>query len=220
VTNAEPLFDYQRQTIAEAFQCPVRDTYGMAELVAAGSECPSGTLHLWPEVGLVDVDGRTVAGADGAADLVCTGLLNFDMPLIRYRIGDRGHLPSTAQTCDCGRTLPVLPTIEGRMDDYLYSSDGRRVGRLDPVFKAQLPIVEAQIVQESLHTVRVRYVPTEGFNRNTARLISDRLQERLGAVNVVLDRMDHIPRQSNGKFRAVVCALTTAERERLDAVSP
>src|SRR5207244_2032688 len=30
ITNAEPLFDYQRATIYEAFQCPVRETYGMA----------------------------------------------------------------------------------------------------------------------------------------------------------------------------------------------
>src|SRR5262249_43089394 len=38
IANAEPLFDYQRQTIAEAFQCPVRETYGLAEIVAAASE--------------------------------------------------------------------------------------------------------------------------------------------------------------------------------------
>ncbi|MGQ9699023.1 MAG: hypothetical protein ACUVRO_13655, partial [Armatimonadota bacterium] len=27
ITNAEPLLDYQRRTISEAFQCPVRETY-------------------------------------------------------------------------------------------------------------------------------------------------------------------------------------------------
>src|SRR5439155_9001358 len=31
VTNAEPLFDFERRAIAEAFGCPVRETYGMAE---------------------------------------------------------------------------------------------------------------------------------------------------------------------------------------------
>ena len=51
ITNAEPVFDYQRWAIAEAFQCPVRETYGMAEIVAAASECTAGKLHLWPEVG-------------------------------------------------------------------------------------------------------------------------------------------------------------------------
>ena len=36
ITNAEPVYDYQRATIAQAFNCPVRETYGMAEIVARG----------------------------------------------------------------------------------------------------------------------------------------------------------------------------------------
>src|SRR5262249_38307570 len=49
ITNAEPVFDYQRDAIAKAFNGAVRETYGMAEAVAAGSECHAGRLHLWPE---------------------------------------------------------------------------------------------------------------------------------------------------------------------------
>src|SRR5215813_148771 len=82
VTNAEPVFDYQRRAMAEAFQCPVRETYGMAEIVAAASECPAGKLHLWPEVGWVEI-AESTQPIDGNApgDLICTGLLNADMPL-------------------------------------------------------------------------------------------------------------------------------------------
>src|ERR1700737_1527563 len=50
LTNAEPVSSVQRSLISEAFQCPVRDSYGMAEMVAAGSECSEGNMHLWPEV--------------------------------------------------------------------------------------------------------------------------------------------------------------------------
>ena len=46
ITNAEPLFEYQRKTISEAFQCPVRETYGMAEIVTAASECKRWTATL------------------------------------------------------------------------------------------------------------------------------------------------------------------------------
>src|SRR6185295_18022612 len=90
ITNAEPLFDYQRSVIAKAFRCPVRETYGMAEIVATASECGEGALHLWPEVGCVEVfDGDHPAGNGSSGDLICTGLFNADMPLIRYRVGDR-----------------------------------------------------------------------------------------------------------------------------------
>jgi phenylacetate-CoA ligase len=51
ISNAEPLFEHQRSVIEMAFGCPVRDTYGMAEIVAAASECSKGKMHLWPDVG-------------------------------------------------------------------------------------------------------------------------------------------------------------------------
>jgi phenylacetate-CoA ligase len=150
LTNAEPLYAYQRDAIAAAFQCPVRETYGMAEIVSSGSECLDGRLHLWPCVGTLEVleDGR---GTSGANELIGTSLLNADMPLIRYRIGDRGRLAPDDSRCTCGRMLPTLLAVEGRSCDVLFTSDGRRIGRLDPVFKHDLPIHEAQIVQETLH---------------------------------------------------------------------
>ena len=38
-----------------------------------------------------------------------------------------------------------------------------RIGRLDPIFKARLPVREAQIIQEALNRVRVRYIPADDF---------------------------------------------------------
>jgi len=158
--NAEPVFDYQREAIEAAFQCPVRETYGMAEAVAAASECREGRMHLWPEAGIIEVlednEGDAIQ-ASGA--LVCTGLMNMDMPLVRYRVGDRGRLSPASDQCDCGYKLPMLDSIEGRSDDVIYTTDGRRIGRLDPVFKSGLPIREAQIIQEGFDLIRVRYVP-------------------------------------------------------------
>jgi phenylacetate-CoA ligase len=208
VANAEPVFDHQRRAIEEAFQCPVRETYGMAETVAAASECEAGRLHLWPEAGRLEVisDDRP-ASVGEVGDLICTGLLNSDMPLIRYRVGDRAAVADAAHGCECGRRLPQLAALEGRADDVLYTRDGRRVGRLDPVFKAQLPVREAQIIQESLDRVRVRYVPDERFDAGAARSISERLRARMGPVEVELEAVAAIPRGAGGKFRAVVCQL-------------
>ena len=217
ITNAEPVFEYQRQIIAEAFQCPVRETYGMTELVAAAAECQEGELHLWPEVGWVEVadaDGPADPGTSG--DLICTTLINADMPLVRYKLGDRGRLPvADARSCACGRTMPVLAAVEGRIDDTLYTLDGRRIGRLDPVFKDRLPIREAQIVQEALDRIRVRYVPAADFTPEAGRSVIERLQARMGDVKVILEPVNEVPRGANGKFRAVICDLPAEERRRL-----
>lgn len=213
ITSAEPVYDYQRATIAQAFNCPVRETYGMSEIVAGASECTAGRLHLWPEAGLVEVieDSRSLPhGVSG--DLVCTGLMNADMPLIRYRTGDRGTLAGGLETCQCGRTLPVIESVDGRVDDVLYTMDGRRIGRLDPIFKGDLPIHEAQIIQEALDCVRVRYVPTQGFRVDHEAVITQRLQARMGMVNVVMEPIAEVPRGPNGKFRAVISRLPRESR--------
>lgn len=208
VTNAEPLYDHQRQAIAAAFQCSVRETYGMSELAAAASECEHGRLHLWPEVGIVEVLEHGKPVQDGSSgDIVVTGLLNSDMPLVRYCVGDRGLSPLPDTTCPCGRSLPVLRSVEGRTDDLLYTPDGRRVGRLDPVFKADLPIREAQIIQEALDHLRVRYVPATGFTARHGQRIVEYLRARMGKIVVVLEEVSEIPRTASGKFRAVICKL-------------
>jgi phenylacetate-CoA ligase len=216
ITNAEPVYDYQRTAIAQAFNCPVRETYGMAEIVAAASECSGGRLHLWPEVGWIEViDDNQLVPHGSSGDLVCTGLLNVDMPLIRYRTGDRGALTGGLKTCQCGRTLPVIESVDGRTDDALYTTDGRRIGRLDPLFKSDLPIHEAQIIQEALDCVRVRYVPTPKFNPDHESEITQRLQARMGKVKVVMEPLAEVPRGPNGKFRAVICRLSSKSKNIL-----
>lgn len=206
ITNAEPLYAYQRETISQAFGCPVRETYGLAETVVAASECEAGRLHLWPEAGVLEVldsDNQPVAaGLPGAA--VATGLLNADMPLIRYRLGDRLTLAPAESRCACGRRLPLVERIEGRSDDVLLTRDGREVGRLDPVFKASLALHEAQIIQESLDRIRVLYVAGPGFSAADGTSIRNRLRDRLGDIEVVLERVQEIRRERNGKFRAVI----------------
>ncbi|MGH7490149.1 MAG: phenylacetate--CoA ligase family protein, partial [bacterium] len=191
----------------------VRETYGMAEIVAAGSECEHGRMHLWPEAGVLETIPGTSDKASG--EFLCTGLLNADMPLIRYRVGDRGEISPANSPCECGRTLPVLASIDGRTDDTLYTSDGRMIGRLDPVFKSRLPIYEAQIVQEALDRIRVRYIPVAGFTSADGLSLKERIRERMGPVNVVLDEVTEIPRTANGKFRAVICQLSAEERKRI-----
>lgn len=214
VTNAEPLLAHQRETIGEAFRCPVRETYGMAEMVAAGSECEHEKLHVWPEAGWIEVDG---APHGETGDLICTSLLNADMPLVRYRLGDRGALAGAGASCACGRTLPILAGIEGRSDDVLYTVDGRVVGRLDPVFKAGSALREAQLVQEALDRVHVRYVPDAGFGDADRESLIRRLRDRMGPVSVTFEEMQAIPRTNNGKFRAVICRLSAEERRRVGA---
>ena len=215
IGNAEPVLEHQREVIGEVFGCPVRETYGMAEFVAAASECDAGRLHLWPEVGVLEVLDHTrlaTVGAGSPGRLVCTSLLNATMPLIRYVVGDTGALAPTDTTCGCGRTLPMLASLEGRSDDLVTTADGRFIGRLDPVFKGTLPIAGAQIIQEDLGRFRVLVVPAPGYGEDAAASITRRLKERVGEARVEIELIDRLPTGANGKFKAVISRVPVGER--------
>ena len=214
ITEAEPLFDHQRRAISEAFQCPVRETYGMGEMVTAASECAEGTLHLWPEVGVVEVMENDQRVADGeSGELICTTLMNAEMPLIRYRVGDRGRIKSNID-CGCGRPLPSVEISEAGSYDLLVTSDGRRILGLEDVF-FNTPIRQAQIIQERLDLIRARYVPAPGFSQASARDIVKAVQARMKGVEVILEPVTDIPRSANGKFWIQVCNVPQHE---IDAV--
>ena len=207
ISNAEPLYQHQRQLITRVLKCPVRDTYGLCEMVSAASECEAGRLHLWPEAGLTEVlrddsDEPVLPGQTGR--LVCTGLLNPDMPLIRYDVGDRVSIAPPGEKCPCGRTLPILLSVEGRSDDVIVTSEGRQIGRMDPVFKGDIPMREGQIVQESLKLIRVLVVPAPDFTAQHEQVLIDAVRERVGNIEVRIERVSAIPRSANGKFRAVL----------------
>lgn len=202
LSNAEPLFGFQREAMEKAFDSPVRETYGMSEMAAAAGECEEGRMHWFPDAGVVEV---LDADAAGTGELVATGLINEDMPLIRYRVGDRVKAAAAEARCECGRGLPLLERIEGRLDDVIVTPDGRRVGRMDPVFKADLSIREAQIVQEQVDLVRVRVVPGAEFGARQEEELKQRVRLRLGeSMRVEVERVKGIERTANGKFRAVI----------------
>jgi phenylacetate-CoA ligase len=204
ITSSETLLDSQRDAIAETFGARCFDQYGCTEQTVYVSQCETGTYHVHPEYGIVEVLGATgepVAPGE-SGELVCTSFTNDAFPLLRYRMGDMATAGEPG--CACGRAFPVLQRIEGRMDDLLVTPDGRRVGRLDPVFKGRRTIAEAQIVQESALDVRVRLVPAAGYADADGESVARELRARLSPeMRVRIERVEGIERGPSGKFRAV-----------------
>jgi phenylacetate-CoA ligase len=211
ISNAEPFYAFEREGIGAAFRCPVRDTYGQAEIVCGASECEAGAMHLWPEVGVVEWrrDGSDEPPAPGEAGrMICTGLLNLDMPLIRYEVGDRSVPGDSGASCACGRSLPLVRSFEGRTFDLMYSPEGVIVGGLDAIFHSGLPMREAQIVQETLSRFRINVVPAPGFGDRHREDLVRELQGRISrSVDVVVETVDAIPRTPAGKFPLQVSLL-------------
>jgi len=215
ISNAERLYDFQRDAIANAYGCRVQNTYGQGEIACAASECAHGTMHMWPDVGVTewvrdDADAPVETGRVGR--LVVTGLINTDMPLIRYAIGDRAARPAEASDCPCGRKLPVLGALEGRTADVILTPAGSPVGGLDTIFHSGLPMREAQIVQETLHRIRINVVAAPGFGPAHAEDMRQGIRARLGdSVEVLVDVVDSIPRTPAGKFQVQKSLIAAAQ---------
>lgn len=205
LSNAEPLYDYQKEVISKAFHSLCLDTYGLSEFVVGASECENSSLHIWPETGIFEIlDDDNQPVKDGETGrLISTGLLNTEMPLIRYETGDRVALDTLSQ-CECGRTMPVITKIEGRNDDMIKTLDGRKIGRLYPVFKHDLNIKEAQIIQTSFDHILVKVVPNDHYSDKDMKIIQNELKKRLGEIEITIDTVSSIARNKAGKFKAVV----------------
>jgi phenylacetate-CoA ligase len=208
-TSGEPLYPSTRAKIEEAFQARVFDTYGMTEYCGLIQECEHGQTHLVPEYGfleILDENGDPVA-PDEEGYFVWTGFLNEAMPLIRYRIGDRGRWQSGCP-CRCGRAFPlVVPTIT-RESDILRCPNGRLFSprALNQLLKGSASLRFCQFVHDLPNRVVVRAV-LRGDVRETgdAMQIRARLQNLLGPNMTVTTELADAPiARPGGKIPLIV----------------
>jgi phenylacetate-CoA ligase len=201
-TSSESLLAYHRGTIERAFQAPVRDRYGTSEFAVSMTACPAERLHVDMEFCIVEVEPDEETQDYVRGPLLVTGLANNASPFLRYRIGDIAT--RLKKPCLCGRPGDVFLDVDGRIEDIVMTPDGRLIGRLDHIFKEQLDIAEAQILQESSEAIEVLVVPRLSYAAHSERALRKEIRARLGEVmRVDIRLVDAIAREPNGKLRAV-----------------
>lgn len=205
VTSSETLSAADRKVIAERFGCGVFDWYGAFERVAAIGTCEHGRYHVMEDYGRVEFEPN----GDGTASLIGTGFGNRSMPFLRYRAEDRVVLADPAFECTCGRRFRVVERVLGRVDDAIRTPDGRHVVMLDWIFSGLPGLIEAQVVQERLDDVCIRIVAAPEFGPRAETALLQRARERLGTqIKIRIERVAHIARTRNGKFRQIVSRLS------------
>jgi phenylacetate-CoA ligase len=202
LTSSESLLAFQRETIEAGFGAPIRDRYGVSEFCVSMTECPEHRLHVDMEFCLVEVEVEEETAEWERGPLLVTGFANEATPLIRYRVGDVGTRAKTP--CTCGRAGDSFLEIDGRIEDYVVTPDGRRVGRMDHIFKAQFDVAEAQILQDTSDALQVLVVRRPSYDETSERRLLEEFHSRIGeAMRIELRYVASIPREANGKFRAV-----------------
>lgn len=207
IAHGETLTDYSRKKIGDIFDAEVYHTYGSAEFSGLAFECKEHSgYHMISDSAIIEFikDGRNV-GPGEPAEIVVTGLHNYEMPLIRYNMRDVG-IPS-GKRCNCGRSLPLMSSVEGRIDDFLVLPSGRVISpRAINVIEYVPGVVEYRTVQEEKDRFLVWLVKGKGFSERTIEQIKEQIQAGcLGEdVKVEVKLVKEIPKERTGKLRVVV----------------
>lgn len=202
LTSSETLTQQARDSISSAFQCPVVDQYGCTEMAVWASGNSTVRYGVDSRYSLVEFVSQP--GAPDSHAVICTGLLNFAMPLIRYDIGDRvaGVLAPQA-TPFYGQSFSA---VLGRADDMIVTSDGRKIGRMDPAFKGLVGVRQAQIIQNTPTHIEVLVVAAEAADHNavSTQLMTNIKERTSPDMDVVVRFVDDIPLTKSGKFKSVI----------------
>lgn len=206
LTSSEKLTKQMRTTMEKAFQCKIFDAYSGVEACGLVSENSDGELLFSPDTGImeiVDELGNVVENGE-SGEVIATGLLNFDQPLIRYRIGDRVKLAKNQRT-NSGMEMTVIEEVEGRVEDVVITKDGRKMVRFHGIFIDIPYLLIGQVVQYTVDEIQLNLVvEKQQFDPLNEVVMKSRIENQLGEVNVRFEYLDEIPKNSNGKFQAVI----------------
>jgi phenylacetate-CoA ligase len=205
VTSAEVLEDQDRALLERTFGCPVFNRYGCREVSVIASECPAHDgLHVMAEGLYLEIetaDGPARPGQVGS--ILVTDLLNHAMPLVRYRIGDVGSWAEGP--CRCGRGLPRLRHVAGRVTDFLVGCSGQLVSGvfLATYVVAQRPSLgQVQIRQDRPGAVCYRIKPGPQFDPvGDFEYLQQSTRRHLGeGAEVTAELVEDLPTEPSGKF--------------------
>jgi phenylacetate-CoA ligase len=206
ITNAEVLYEHQREHARRVLGCDVFDWYGLGEHVAAAAECEQHGYHIPEEIVSVEIlSGDREAAPGEPGEIIGTCLENFAQPLIRYRTGD--YAVRRNDRCACGRAHAMLREIGGRTQDIISTPEGGWRAFRHGLFGSELVpgLTAVQLEQVEVRRFIARAVAPGGLDEHARALLRSRLTEAIGfEVSMEIVLVDDIPRTERGKRRLVI----------------
>lgn len=207
-TMAEVVAPELRAQCGDVLGIGIADMYSSQECGYFALQAPGHDHYLvQAEVVLLEVlraDGSP-CGAGETGRVVVTPLTNYAMPLLRYEIGD---FATVGAASPCGRGLPVLERILGRVRNMLVTPDGQRIW---PAFGTQTlvkvaPIRQYQFVQLDRTTIEARFVPWRPIAAEEEQALLAHVRSNMPAgMAVTIRYVGEIARSEGGKYEDFVC---------------
>jgi phenylacetate-CoA ligase len=194
---------------------PLTDRYTCEEASYLALECPDapGQYHVQAEHVRVEVldDAGAPCPPGVPGRVALTTLHNYAMPLVRYLIGDWA---AAGPPCACGRGLPVLTRIYGRVRSLVRLPDGRRHWPSFPAedWLAIAPVRQFQLRQHAPDAITARVAADAPLAAAQREALAAMLRARLGhPFAIAFEQVDEIPAGPGAKYEDFVCELPEAD---------
>jgi phenylacetate-CoA ligase len=214
-TEGEVTDEETRKYLESSFKCRVFDEYSSWDFGNGAWQCTKREgYHIDADLLILEVvRGNECVSPGERGEIVVTNLMNYAMPLIRYRVGDIGVLDD--KTCSCGRGLPLLKSIEGREADCFTLPGGQLVTprTIMTTIQGTHGVSRYQAVQESMNQVRIELM-RRGNDRDVSK---DELEARCHGIlgkDMEIDVSITDRENLKAKFRPVISKLTVAGEPR------
>jgi phenylacetate-CoA ligase len=213
MSSAQSLPPKSREIIEKAFGCKVFDKYGSREFSGIAYESDAHNGHLVVAEGYIVeilVDGRPAKPGE-VGEVVITDLNNFCMPFIRYRIGDLAEALDNSVPSTCGRGLPRIGEIQGRVQSIIQGTDGHFVPGTffaHALKEYDYAIKRFQVVQDEPGAIKFRVVKGSRYSDDTMDEIQALIRQYLGSglrIDTIFE--DQIDLIRTGKHLASVSKL-------------
>jgi phenylacetate-CoA ligase len=212
-TLGEILYPELRERCQRQWNVQVTDSYSCEEFGLLALQCPEYPhYHVQAESTLIEVlrQDNTPCKPGEIGKTVISSLNNFATPMLRYENGDMAEV---GEPCACGRGLPVLKRIIGRIRNTAVLPSGERIMpnlSTGPLLN-DLPIKHFQLVQKSTELVEARLVVGRPLTGAEEVALADYFNKGWRhEFNFTFVYPNEITRGANGKYEVFRCEVTTA----------
>ncbi|WP_198008518.1 phenylacetate--CoA ligase family protein [Flavobacterium sp. ACAM 123] len=203
-----PLYPEMKMEIKKAFNnAHVYNFYGSREVSAIATEvCNEKGLFVMYDNVFVEIlddnDKPVKKGEEG--NIVITTLNNDYMPLIRYKIGDRG-----IKGDDIEFGTLKLDNVTGRTLGVIHKKDKTRVDGqfFTTLFFNKEGIKNFQIIQKSIDKIEIKIVKAEKFINAELEDALFKIKDELGEIDIDVEFKDKIDLTATGKIMYVYSEL-------------
>jgi len=206
LTSSESLSQDDKVLLEERFKCKVFDWYGLFERVAAIASCEVGKYHILTDYSYVEFlpAGETNDGRR-RAEIVGTNFNNSIYPLIRYKTGDHVVLSDNDQ-CECGRSYPIIDSLEGREVQHVFNQSGEKIYALDQCVKGAKGIIGSQFEQHQLGEITLNVIADSTFEKEQQAIVTENIKARLGQkIDVKFEFVSELKKTKSGKAIQAIC---------------